>query len=752
MPMTLSEFREKTFVIVAVLYGAFAVLLAQIPLFNYLGYEFSASLGIFIGIVAGFTTISWYKKFFPVQPSRKDFFSFVRRSLLKNAILLLIPLVLISLNAFFVKNCSWLEGIEFFLLFPIITMFFAFALALCCAILFKKPAALYAVISALILFHPVYLTYSRPQLFAYNFFFGFFPGFSYDEVLKISRTLLLFRGFTIVAAMFFFTVAFFVFQRKTLKPLVTYQRKLSLFFIGATSLLLFLGYLGRERLGFESSTSTIQHALGSKYVTPHFSIYYSQSVVSQDQIRWIAAEHEFRYQQVSRFLNVRFHQKIDSYLYPTPELKKRLIGTSTTDIAKPWRSEIHLNVESLHNTLKHELVHAIAGDFGMPILRASISVGLIEGLAVAADWNVDDRTPHQNAAALKHFGAMADVKAVLSFSGFASHSPSISYLLVGSFCRYLIETYGIEKFKRLYPFGNFSGVYHASLEELVDEWKEFLSSFQIPSEENARIKFFFQRSSIFHKVCARSIASETEEAVDLLKRKFFQQAADRFEQLAQLGNVRETMFGLMQAKYALRQYDDVITRINAALNDSALASQLIPLKLLAGDAYWMRGETNKAFALYQSLREFDLFERYNEAAALRMEMAWSPRFMETFKKYLEPDASDSAKGEILEQITKVAPRHSVAQYLLAKQLLQQKNYKASLEHLEKIQKPFSDHMLNFLKEKMFGLSYFYLKKFQQAKIYFWQSLNFLSTEAYTNQIDDWIEKCDWMDEHREVLD
>ena len=105
----------------------------------------------------------------------------------------------------------------------------------------------------------------------------------------------------------------------------------------------------RTDLGFETTAGSLRATLGSSAETRHFRIYYDSTAVPPDEIRWIAAEHEFRYDQVSRFLGTDTGRVVESYLYPGPDAKRRLIGAGNTDIAKPWRGEIHVDMGSWRN-------------------------------------------------------------------------------------------------------------------------------------------------------------------------------------------------------------------------------------------------------------------------------------------------------------------------------------------------------------------------------------------------------------------
>jgi len=752
-------------------YTAVAVILSQIPLFNYLGYEFSAVTGIIGGLLSGFLTIGLFRQRFAGHHaiSRNDLISFVSSTLVFNVVLLLIPLILISLNAFFVKNCSFSTGLAFFVLIPVVTIFFSVCLGVSSAVLFRRASIMYTIVFIFILLHPIYLTLTTPQLFAYNSLFGYFPGFTYDEVLTITRTLILSRLLTVVAGVTLFSVTLIAAQHssrsdrlftklRTLRYLFRWSMESVSALIGL--IILATAYIMRHDLRFESSASFIQRQLGSKYVTQHFNIYYSATRVNEDRIKWIAATHEFRYMQVARALRVNLYDKIDSYLYPTPELKRELIGTSTTNIAKPWRREVHLNLDSFEGTFKHELVHVLAGTFGMPLLRISPTPGLIEGLAVAVDWDAGDRTPHQFAAALFRSGLVGDFESVFSFTGFAAKPSSVSYLLCGSFCRFLIEEYGMRRFAALYPWGQFQKVYRRPLGNLLEEWRLYLRSTEVPPSDITRSRLLFARPSVFGKVCARTIAELNEEASASFTRKEYERAFQLYQSSYAMSQNREAALGLFASEFRLGRYDSVSAQLEEIFNDSTKAPAFVLSKLTLGDCQWLLGNQQKAKQVYEELRGLDVLEAYNEASAVRLEVLRYPEFDIFMRRYIAAAGDDSIRVSILQQALREEPVNSVVLYLLGKTSIRQERYQEALKALSKIgrkksEKPgkhFDDPVLDYELEKSLGFCLLQLKDFQSAKVHLWNSLNYTMNEGDVNFINDRIEYCDWLDEHRNLLD
>ena len=173
----------------------FSIIILQLPLLNYLGYEFSVAVALIVPFLSAYLVISGVR-------SRGAAVEKITASGLRAAtsvalgrgfLLLLLPFIAASLNILRVRNCSYWDGVIFYLLIPCITCFWSVALAGFCVALtgqkvHTRPLAtfvLFTAIVGMVMVYPLYLAYATPQIYSYNFIYGFFPGLSYDE--KIGR-------------------------------------------------------------------------------------------------------------------------------------------------------------------------------------------------------------------------------------------------------------------------------------------------------------------------------------------------------------------------------------------------------------------------------------------------------------------------------------------------------------------------------------------------------------------------------------
>lgn len=739
----LSEKQLPRFFWVAVIVISFyAIVLLQFPLLNSVGYEFAVAISLILPWFIGPLIIGHVRS---LDRSKQSFAEGFTIGIEYGVWLLTVPLVLGVLNVFIVRNCSLWVGILFYLLIPGVTVFLSVAYAFFCAVAFRKAATWYFLSGVVAIGYSLYLGYVTPQIYSYNLIYGFFPGFSYDEVIAITPTLLIFRSITIVVAFVFMLLASFLWLSSGGGVRSIFRWRwfpLTLLFVTVVC----GSWVFRVELGFETSVSYLRHVLDGHLTTPHFQIWYARNSFAEDDLWRVAAEHEFTYYQVARTLQVRDTTPITSYIYPDEDTQYRMIGTRTTNIAKPWRREIHLSRISWEQTLRHELVHAMAGEFGMPVIRAHYNIGLVEGLATAIDRNFGNRTLHEYAEAIFIFGIVHHPEQLINPAGFAFRASTVSYLLMGSFCRYLIDRYGILRFKEIYSGEKPERVYNRSYEELIAEWQNFLRRFTIPVALKDHIEYYFDRPSIFAKMCARTVARLNDAGYRALEAHKLSEAKEYFLEAVQTSDNSDAYAGLIRTEYAMAKYDSVLALFDSS--DSLRRTGLQPLALLHGNALWAKGMIPDAINDYRRLLGMDLTDRLNEAAALRLLSLDHQDLRKGLLSYFVSDLGDSVRDRIIDSLCTVLP-DPVVYYLEAKKALRMKKYDDGITALNAIERPFGLPILNGYREELLGKFYFLKRQYENARMHFWMSLNDIQNTSYQERIDDWLDRCRWYSLHDE---
>jgi tetratricopeptide (TPR) repeat protein len=750
-PMPTSPYQQfsRFFWIASIITVFYTVVILQLPLLNSLGYEFSVAVSLLLPWIIGPMTINIFRA---ANRLEQTYASVFLSAVVQGIWLLVVPLTLGIFNIIFVRNCSLAEGLIFYTLIPVVTMFFLIAVGSFCAVLFRKAGLWYYTSVIIILGYALYLGYATPQIYSYNLIYGFFPGVSYDETISITSTLIVFRLLTVAIAFVFILLASFRWS-STVQDSVTggkHSFPVTLFrwrwFPALIFLLLVVGgsWFYRVELGFETSVAYLRRVLDAHLTTPHFRIWYAKDSFSESEVWRIAAEHEYRYSQIEHVLQVHDNSPITSYIYPNEDVQYRMIGTRITNIAKPWRREIHLSRDSWDWTLKHELVHAMAGEFGMPVIRAHYNIGLVEGLAMAIDGKFGNRTLHEYAGAMLRFGIVRHPEQMIKPVGFAFHASSVSYVLMGSFCQYLIDRYGIMRFKDLYGGRAPERTYNRSYEELIDEWENFLSGFDIPPSWKDHIEYYFNRPSIFAKLCARKVARLNAAGYRALDANELPAAKKYFLEAVHVSDNSEAYGGLIRVEFAMAHYDSVLRLFDQ--RDSLQRSGLQSLSLLNGDALWAKDLVPGAKIVYNQLLEMDLSDGLNEAVALRLLVLDSPSEQNAVLRYLVSKLEDSVKSRYLDSLC-VSFSDPAIYYMKARESLRLKKYDEGIAALEKIDRPFAIKGMNGYREELLGRLFFMKRDYEAARMHFWISQNEIQNQAYRDRIDDWLDRCVWYSQH-----
>ena len=528
-------------------------------------------------------------------------------ALMFNAGLLGLPLAIILLNAFRVENCNFSEGFLFFVLLSVISGIYATAAGVFFGFWIKKRWLAYLAYLGYLFVTCVPVVINlifHPPVFAYHATFGYFPGPIYDFVIPITGTLLIARAETLLWALLFLGLAVSICEVSRDTGLMPQLRWRKLFTPLASRIWLYLlivGLLGFQlyagTLGIRPTRADIARELGGLRETAHFEIFYAREL--EAEIERVAEDCEFRYAQLAAYLmpeGGELSQKVRAYIYASPEQKKRLIGARGTSVEDPFGHGFHIHMQGFpHPVLKHELAHVFTVPWSP--LKVSLKIGLHEGIAVAADWDEGRLTGHQWAKAMRQMEVAPPLSSVMGF-GFWGHAGSQSYLLAGSFVRFLVDTYGIEKFKGAFPTGNFVKYYNKDLPTLEAEWIEFLETIPIQDNDTTFATFRLKRPSVFEQVCAHEMAALRETAWQAYYRRDFGTASKTFEtMLSDEPNNLRTLRGLMYSEYRMRNYEKALslaTRIGGE-EDARFSPEAI---LLKGDIYWLKDAHENAMEVY----------------------------------------------------------------------------------------------------------------------------------------------------------
>jgi hypothetical protein len=401
----------------------------------------------------------------------------------------------------------------------------------------------------------------------------------------------------------------------------------------------------------------------------------------------LLAECEFQVADVARAIGVAPPARVTAWVYRGAEEKRRLVGASATEYAKPWLREVHLVEGPLPNPiLRHEIVHVVGaeiatGPLGVPA-RAGVlvSAGLVEGLAAALETPRGRFTVHEWSRAAKDLGLLPDVPAILGPSGFYGQPPARAYAAAGSFLRFLLERHGAAPVREAYRTGDVEAAVGRPLRALADEWERYLDDLDAPPglAETARPRL--ARKSLFTRRCAREVAGlearaaaaaeagRADEACALLAGAAARSGSP--ETLKAVGDVRARAGELDRAAEAYRAAASAAPDDDAALRAAIASSE--------GDLSWRRGDPAAAVASWSralAARPDRVEERLLEA---RIAAASHAALREAARAYLLGEGDAAAA---LARIGRVD--HPLADYLAGRALAVRAEHAAAIPRLER---------------------------------------------------------------------
>lgn len=468
----------------------------------------------------------------------------------------------------------------------------------------------------------VYKFYSRPPVCVYDPFLGYFSGNFYDALLLLEAPLIWARLFHLTLGLALLaTAARFLSvrdRRLTLRADARggegrprSRRRLAWLAAAVWAAAVGLGAF-HGKLGFSLDTKDIGCELSGVVTTPHFRIYFpTDGMTTEDAVK-LALDAEFRHHQLEKFFGTAPDRRITVFVFRDSLQKKRLMGAHQVDMAKPWRTEIYITKRSVpHSVMKHELAHVFAGTFGDPLFGVSFrwklyaglfpvpafSPGLIEGAAVAADWSGNGLTAHQRSKAMLELDIAPPLEAVMGYSFFASAAVR-SYSMAGSFCRFLVERYGPDRFRRVFRSGGaFERVYGKKIGELEEEWKAYLAKVPLSAEKKAVAERVLQRRSVFQRVCIHRIASLKREA----RKGSLEEAIETYDLICSLDPFDPGHF-LTRLYYesAAGKYEDAWVTAAILLHHPALTKPVKAYVLRGlGNMEWRRKNLSRARRLFE---------------------------------------------------------------------------------------------------------------------------------------------------------
>lgn len=207
---------------------------------------------------------------------------------------------------------------------------------------------------------------------------------------------------------------------------------------------------------------------------------------------------------------------IHVWLHASRETQAHWTGAQHVDFTLPWRREIHIvGAEVPHDTLGHELAHAVAGELSDTLLKIPSDLvvfqhaAVVEGLAVALTPELsmrDGLTVKEQAAAMKRLGFAPGTATLFSGVSFFAEPPSRAYVAAGAFIESLVArslpdpTIALASLYKTGQIEDATGSPEAAA-QLAQAHDALLDTLRLPPDAALVASERFQRPSILRDVC-----------------------------------------------------------------------------------------------------------------------------------------------------------------------------------------------------------------------------------------------------------
>ncbi len=395
------------------------------------------------------------------------------------------------------SGCLSVDGVGFWVFFPSMSVFFGYSIGRLFRLNGFKYAVLWTVFVLLLIGLGEFLVelFTLPQVYFFNHVWGGWPGPLYDSAVQFTARDLFYRFVTFCWAGLLWLLPSFWTQRFAKWGVLVLTISLG------------LSYAQMPFVHIVTPRWYLKQVLSGRAAGNSVIIYYDKQRFTTYDIHKYLAKAEFDVEEISHDLDVKpptGKNRIECYFYGDVWQKKALVGAKYTSYVPVWNpvDQVHIAKSAIDQVLRHELVHVMAKRFGGPILNASWSIGLTEGLAVAiAPDESDFATINQIVAASKPWPNARDIQNALSFSGFYEGRANVSYITAGSFVHYLLQNFPVSDFKKAYRNSNLADGYPISVDSLVVGWHKDLGKTPVDSTDKAVSAHLFSIPSIFEKAC-----------------------------------------------------------------------------------------------------------------------------------------------------------------------------------------------------------------------------------------------------------
>lgn len=652
--------------------AAVAIVCAFLPLADHLGFEFAAAVTLANAIVAPFVGFAAMRIERSVDAEQRRPARAAAHAGLFAVAALIVPTLLILLNGVRRPLCDPVAGAIWMLLLPAPTAWLGATLGSLVRLRVDRlrwAIAAVAVVELVSIVTTIASTYWSPAIFAFDHFVGYFPGPLYDERIPVTPALLSFRLATVLWGATAVTAAG---AFGSGDPAI---RKMHRTWCAALVVVLITASAGwGSDLGWRTTDRALVNAVNGEIRVDRLVIHYPRGW-SDRSVEMLVRDATFNAAELERIFGITPLHQIHVWMYPSATVKRRLVGTGDMLFAKPYRHEVHMNPGGYpHLVLRHELVHAMAGEFatGPWLVPGGVipTAALVEGFARAYGIDPGSLTLAQQAKAMRDLKIAPNLERLLSPQGFAAEARGRAYAYSGAFIRYLGTRFGTPAMRTLYRTGDLRTLGVPAT--LIQDFERMLDTVRVDDDGRSTAARRYAQASIFKRRCAREVSMFVDSARGLAGNRRWDEALTMFDRVCAFqpddpALVRDKL------NVAIRMKESDASRIMAIaaalwshprLDPSLEASS----RLQVGDELWRRGDSAAAHELYRHAAAIPVDPETHRATVVRLRALADPSLGALLKPLLvDGEDGTTQTFRMLDALSK-RPNDALVLYLLARQV------------------------------------------------------------------------------------
>lgn len=228
-----------------------------------------------------------------------------------------------------------------------------------------------------------------------------------------------------------------------------------------------------------------------KRTTKHFDIYYLRDSTAEKEIEQIVADKERGFNEIGQFLGITSKVRIQLILFEDGQRKHWETGHQGNGWAF-GNTIVEVYNEKTKLDPYHETVHILMRPFGNPpaLFNEGFAVYMSERLGASSLRYLSggESKIYERVRKLKAKNELWELKELVGFTEIGSMKtrPPVAYPQAASFVKFLVETYGKERFLEVYKalengrdneqnIERLERIYNKAFPELESEWTAIIS-------------------------------------------------------------------------------------------------------------------------------------------------------------------------------------------------------------------------------------------------------------------------------------